>query len=49
LTLGRFADRPDDPAKLEYFLGTGVPIWLAWQLAVLAGVWIGLPSSAWHW
>jgi predicted branched-subunit amino acid permease len=47
LTLGRFADRPDDPAKLEYFLGTGVPIWVAWQLAVLAGVWIGsgVPAS----
>jgi branched chain amino acid efflux pump len=47
LTLARFADRPDDPAKLEYFLGTSVPVWLAWQLAVLAGILIGsgVPAS----
>jgi predicted branched-subunit amino acid permease len=47
LTLARFADRPDDPAKLEYFLGVAVPVWLAWQLAVLAGILIGsgVPAS----
>ncbi len=47
LTLARFADHPDDPGKLEYFLGAAVPIWLAWQAAVLAGVAIGagVPAS----
>ena len=41
MTLSRFADHPDDPHKLEYFLGAGIPIWIAWQLAVLGGVLIG--------
>jgi 4-azaleucine resistance transporter AzlC len=41
LSLARFADHPDDPWKLEFFLGAGVPIWLAWQAAVLAGILIG--------
>jgi len=47
LTLARFADHPDDPAKLEFFLGTSVPVWLAWQLAVLGGILIGsgVPAS----
>jgi branched chain amino acid efflux pump len=47
LTLARFADHPDDPAKLEFFLGASVPVWLAWQLAVLGGVLIGsgVPAS----
>src|SRR5688572_29472703 len=38
LALGRFADHPDDPGKLHYFLGAGVLVWIAWQLAVAAGV-----------
>ena len=41
MTLARFAEHPGDPHKLEYFLGAGVPIWVAWQLAVLGGVLIG--------
>jgi predicted branched-subunit amino acid permease len=41
LSLARFADHPDDPHKLEYFLGAAVPIWVTWQLAVLVGVAIG--------
>ena len=47
LTLGRFADHPDDPHKLEYFLGAGIPIWITWQAAVLGGVLIGagVPAS----
>jgi predicted branched-subunit amino acid permease len=47
MTLSRFADHPDDPHKLEYFLGAGVPIWVSWQLAVLGGVLIGagVPAS----
>jgi 4-azaleucine resistance transporter AzlC len=47
ICLARFADHPDDPAKREFFLGAGTPIWLAWQLAVLAGIVIGagVPAS----
>jgi predicted branched-subunit amino acid permease len=47
MTLARFAEHPDDPHKLEYFLGAGVPIWIAWQVAVLGGVLIGagVPAS----
>jgi len=41
LTLMRFADHPHDPHKLSFFLGAGIPIWLAWQAAVLGGVLIG--------
>ena len=47
LMLQRFSDPPDEPGKLEYFLGAGASIWLAWQVAVLAGVVIGagVPAS----
>ena len=41
LMLGRFAEHPDDPGKVEYFLGAGVMVWIVWQGAVLAGVVIG--------
>lgn len=43
----RFADHPQDPSKKEFYLGAALPIWLAWQLAVLAGVLIGagVPAS----
>jgi predicted branched-subunit amino acid permease len=41
LALGRFADHPGDPGKLHYFLGAGVLVWIAWQLAVAAGVLVG--------
>ena len=47
LMLGRYAEHPDDPSKLEYFLGAGIVVWSAWQLAVLAGILIGagVPAS----
>ncbi|MDF3011610.1 MAG: hypothetical protein K0S03_2406 [Burkholderiales bacterium] len=47
LSAGRFADHPDDPAKLEFFLGVGAVIWIVWQLGVAAGAGIGagLPAS----
>jgi len=47
LTLARFSEHSGDPGKLEYFLGAGIPIWLAWQAAVLAGILIGagVPAS----
>ena len=41
LLLTRFAEHPDDPGTVEYFLGAGVMVWLVWQGAVLAGVVIG--------
>jgi len=41
LSAGRFADHPDDPAKLEFFLGVGAVIWVVWQLGVAAGAGIG--------
>jgi predicted branched-subunit amino acid permease len=47
LMLQRFSDRPDEPGRLEYFLGAGICIWLVWQIAVLGGVLIGagVPAS----
>jgi branched chain amino acid efflux pump len=47
MAIARFADHPEDPSKLEYFVGTAVPVWAAWQVAVLAGVLIGagVPAS----
>ena len=48
LTLARFSERSYSlEEKLGYFLGAGVPIWIAWQAAVLAGVVIGagVPAS----
>jgi predicted branched-subunit amino acid permease len=41
LTLVRFAEHPQEKAKLEFFLGAATPIWFAWQGAVLAGIVIG--------
>ena len=48
LTLARFSEKSFSlEEKLGYFLGAGVPIWLAWQAAVLGGVVIGagVPAS----
>src|SRR5687767_13425239 len=47
LMLQRYSDHQDEAGKLEYFLGAGSSIWLAWQAAVLAGVVIGagVPAS----
>ncbi len=47
LSHGRFTDHPQDPAKLEFFLGVGTVIWVVWQLGVAAGCAIGagLPAS----
>src|SRR5712671_6043739 len=47
LTLARFADRSGDRGKLEFFLGAGIPIWIAWQAAVAAGILVGagVPAS----
>jgi len=48
IMLGRYAERPDDPSKLEYYLGASTVNWLAWQGAVLAGVAIGTGVPT-HW
>jgi 4-azaleucine resistance transporter AzlC len=47
LFLQHFAERPDDPGKRDYFLGSSSLVWLVWQLAVLAGILIGagVPAS----
>jgi predicted branched-subunit amino acid permease len=47
LMLQRFSDHPGDPGKLPFYLGAGSAIWVAWQLAVFAGVAIGagVPAS----
>lgn len=47
LMLARFAEHPEDPGKVEYFLGAGLLVWAAWQAAVLAGIVIGagVPAS----
>src|SRR5258708_27860673 len=51
LTLAKFSDqsasRPEEGGKLAYFLGAGIPVWLAWQAAVLGGILIGagVPAS----
>jgi predicted branched-subunit amino acid permease len=44
LLLGR---KGDESAKLDYFLGAGALIWIAWQAAVAAGILVGagLPAS----
>ena len=49
LMLTRFSEHPDDPGKLEYFLGAGLVVWAAWQVAVLGGILIGAGvPAAWR-
>src|SRR5258708_8329198 len=38
LTLARFSEHSDDPGKLEYFLGAGIPICLPGQAPLPAGI-----------
>jgi len=47
LLLGRFSEHPQDAGKLEYFIGAGIVVWAAWQVAVLGGILIGagVPAS----
>lgn len=47
LSMARFADHPGDRNKLAFYLGVSVPVWLCWQLAVIAGVLVGarLPAA----
>jgi predicted branched-subunit amino acid permease len=55
LMLQRFSEpagergRLDERTKVGYFLGAGAAVWLAWQVAVLAGVAIGAGvPAAWR-
>jgi predicted branched-subunit amino acid permease len=41
LVLGRFAEHPGDPGKVEYFFGAAILVWVAWQAAVAAGIAVG--------
>ena len=45
--IARFTEHPAMHGKLWYFLGVALPVWLAWQLAVLAGAALGagLPAA----
>ena len=45
--IARFTEHPEMRGKLWYFLGVALPVWLAWQLAVLAGAVLGagLPAA----
>ena len=47
LLLSRFSEHPKDEGKLEYFMGAGIVVWAAWQVAVLGGILIGagVPAS----
>jgi branched chain amino acid efflux pump len=47
LTLVRFAEHPDAPGKRDYFMGAALVTWIAWQLAVGAGILLGagLPAA----
>jgi predicted branched-subunit amino acid permease len=47
LTLVRFGDDPRASGRRDFFLGAGLVVWMAWQLAVLAGILIGagVPAS----
>lgn len=49
LCMARFTDHPRDEHKLAFYLGASVPVWLVWQLAVLAGVTLGARvPAAWQ-
>jgi len=47
LCIARFTEHPEMAGKLWYFLGVAIPVWLTWQLAVLAGAVMGagLPAA----
>lgn len=47
VSASRFAQQPKMRGKLAYYLGVSAPVWLAWQIAVAAGVLAGarLPAA----
>ena len=46
LCIARFTEHPRMSGKLWYYLGAAAPVWLAWQLAVLAGALAGSGLTA---
>lgn len=46
-SIRRFRESPDLRANVSYFVGGGVVLWLAWQLATIAGILAGavIPAS----
>jgi len=48
VSIARFTEHPDMDGKLAYYLGGGLTIWLAWQVAVAAGIAVGASLPA-HW
>jgi len=47
VSIARFTEHPQMKGKLWYYLGVSVPVWLGWQLALLAGALLGagLPAA----
>lgn len=45
--VGRLTDGPQTPQRHWFLFGAGLTLWLSWQLATLAGVWLGatIPST----
>src|SRR5439155_546462 len=46
-TLQRFKRSDDLRANASYFLGTGVLLWVTWQIATIAGIVAGQVIPAW--
>ena len=47
LCITRFTEHPEMAGKVGYYFGAAVPVWLAWQVAVAAGIAVGtgLPAN----
>ena len=47
LTVMRYAGKPDTPGERDFFMGAALTVWVAWQIAVAAGILIGagIPAS----
>ena len=47
LSIARFTEHPQMPAKAAYYFGAAVPVWLTWQITVGAGILVGagLPAQ----
>jgi predicted branched-subunit amino acid permease len=47
VSIARFTEHPEMPGKLGFYLGTALPVWITWQIAVGLGIALGagLPQS----
>src|SRR5690606_21857432 len=47
VSISRFQQQPDTPYKYWYYLGSGLMMWLTWQLGTVIGMLLGsqLPAS----